>query len=97
MINVSNSNVNFVLLSKEQIEEIIKKTVEETTSNLLKNGFHNSKSTTYLTIKEVCNKLSINQSTLYRWTKEGLIPTHKVGGRRLYLLDEINSFVLDND
>lgn len=91
-----SSNVNFVLLSIQQIEEIIRSTVEQTTIKLM-NEYTHSNNTTYLSIKQVCEKLSINPSTLYRWTKEGLIPVHKIGGRRLYLLDEIKSFISSND
>lgn len=51
---------------------------------------------TYLSIKEAALKLSVNRSTLDRWTTSGLLIRHKVGGRRLYKLSEIESFV-NND
>ncbi len=97
MIDLSkNQKCNLVVLSVQQLEDIIKSAVEQTIIKLRNEDSH-SNNITYLSIKQVCEKLSINPSTLYRWTKEGLIPVHKIGGRRLYILDEIKSFITNND
>jgi len=88
----SNQNASLVVFTTKQIQDLIKLTVEQTTAKLLAELDHSNQDT-YLSVKTVCDKFSINKSTLYRWTKEEYVPVHKVGGRRLYRLDEIKSII----
>jgi len=88
----ANQNVSVVLYTTQQIQELIRITVEQTTTKLLAE-LDQSNQATYLSVKAVCKKLDINPYTLYRWTKEGYVPVHKIGGRRLYQLDEIKSVI----
>jgi excisionase family DNA binding protein len=44
----------------------------------------------YLTAKEVCALLQISTPTLYAWTKQGLIPSYRIGSRVRYKSTEID-------
>lgn len=92
----ASQNASVALLTMQQIQEIIQYTIVETINKVL-NDRNITNQDTYLSVKAVCEKLSINPSTLYRWTKSGNIQVHKVGGRRLYKLDEIKSFIDENE
>ncbi|WP_374330466.1 helix-turn-helix domain-containing protein [Soonwooa sp.] len=50
----------------------------------------------YLTRAEVCRLLSINQSTLYRWCKDGTISSFGVGNRIYFLRSDIDDLILKN-
>lgn len=81
------------LLTMQQIEEIIQSTIEATIRSM---RAENTKKEPYMTVKQVCELLSVNPSTVYRWTKEGALKVYRVQGRRLYRSDEIDSFVNGN-
>jgi dUTP pyrophosphatase len=42
--------------------------------------------------KSAAEYLGVNRSTIWRWNRLGLV-SHKIGGRRLYLKEEIDEFV----
>ncbi len=42
-----------------------------------------------LTNKEACELLDINRTTLWKWEKEGIIPSHGIEGRRYFKYSEI--------
>lgn len=50
----------------------------------------------YLTRKEVCEMLKIDKSTLWRWTKEGLIAAYGAGNRVYYKRSEIEAALEQN-
>ena len=83
------------LLTMQQIEEIIQSTVEATIRSM-REELQTTKKAHYLTVKQVCELLPVNPSTVYRWTKEGTLKVYRVQGRRLYRSDEIDSFVNGN-
>jgi len=47
----------------------------------------------YLTIEETCNKLHIDKSTAWRWSKIGLLPKIKTGGKAFYRLSDIKKLL----
>lgn len=47
------------------------------------------KSERYLSIKQACEMLGIDPSTLWRWKKRGYLTPAEVGGKRRYRLSEI--------
>ena len=49
-----------------------------------------------MTREEVCEALHITKPTLNDWTKKGLLPSVKVGGRRLYRQDDVEMAVRKN-
>lgn len=44
----------------------------------------------YLNIKEVAAYTSISVKTLYKWSSEGIVPSIKIGGKRLFDLRDID-------
>jgi excisionase family DNA binding protein len=49
-----------------------------------------------LTAREVANLLHVPQSTIEDWARRGVIPSRKVGRRRLYLRPSIEALLLEN-
>lgn len=49
-----------------------------------------------LTRKEVCTLLKINQSTLYRWTKDNVIPSYGISNRIYFKRSEIEQILNNN-
>lgn len=47
----------------------------------------------YLSIKQVCELLSIDASTLWRWRKRGYLVPVSIGGKRRYILSEIKNIL----
>lgn len=47
----------------------------------------------YLSIKQVCELLSIDASTLWRWRKQGYLVPVSIGGKRRYRLSEIKKIL----
>lgn len=47
----------------------------------------------FLTRKETAELLSISLPTLHSYTKDGLITSHRIGGRVLYRLDDIEKAI----
>ena len=60
-------------------------------SKQLKNSNPNSSDQDLLSRKEVCQILKISLPTLNTWTKEGLIPSYRIGTRILYKSEDVNS------
>lgn len=47
----------------------------------------------YATTAEAADHLRVSERTLYRWRRAGTIPSHKVMGRVLFDLDELDQLV----
>jgi excisionase family DNA binding protein len=47
----------------------------------------------YATTAEAATYLRVSERTLYRWRSAGLVPSHKVRGRVLFDLDELDRLV----
>lgn len=43
----------------------------------------------FLTRREVADKFRVNESTVYRWRKKGVIKAYGIQGRVLYKLSEL--------
>ena len=43
----------------------------------------------YLTIPETAEKYGVSQSTLWRWSRMGYLPKHKLGGKCFYRESDI--------
>ena len=69
---------NFIMLQKDDLKQVVS-TPEE--------------SDEYYTRDQVCERLHITYTTLWRMQKEGTIIVHKLGGRNLYSKKEITSLV----
>jgi len=50
-----------------------------------------------MNIKSVMEHFSISRNTLYRWTtKENLLPYVKIGGRKLFKIEDLNELIEKN-
>jgi excisionase family DNA binding protein len=92
--NYFNQN-NSLSLIEDWIRNVIREEIERAVKGIT--PLTNSNDDTYLTIEDAAKKLSVNRSTLDRWSKNGLLSKHKVGGRRLYKKSEIEAFVQSED
>ena len=80
--------VQFIALSVDELEAIIKRTVSEVLgSQTPNNQFEDDK---LFTRKETAEKLHISLGTLDTYTKLELIKAEKIGHRVLYRKSEIN-------
>lgn len=59
--------------------------------NELKKEFEPKQPTELLTRQEAANLLKINLSTLYHWTKKGLVKSYGIGNRVYYKRKEIEN------
>jgi excisionase family DNA binding protein len=47
----------------------------------------------YLTVKEACELIRVSRVTLHRMIKRGLVPSYKIGGKRLFNQKELIQWV----
>lgn len=50
----------------------------------------------YLTVKEICNKMSLNRMTVQTLIRKGKLPAYKVGAQYRISLSEFESFMNKN-
>ncbi len=75
----------FITALKEEILPEIRK-------EFLK-GFKPNRLTVYMTREEVCEWLRIDLTTLWRWTKKGVLIGYTIEGRVYYRRDEIDDVI----
>ena len=76
------------MLQKDDLKQVVSELVEE-----LVGKKSSEESDEYYTRDQVCERLHITYTTLWRMQKEGTIIVHKLGGRNLYSKREITSLV----
>lgn len=79
---------NFVMLQMDDLRQVVIEIVEEVCA---KRGLNEkpSEEGEWLTREEVCDKLHITYTTLWRKENEGVIKKHKMGRRNLYSKKEV--------
>ena len=79
---------NFVMLQMDDLRQVVTEIVEEVCA---KRGLNEkpSEEGEWLTREEVCDKLHITYTTLWRKENEGVIKKHKMGRRNLYSKKEV--------
>ena len=75
---------NFIMLQKDDLKQVVSELVEELVGKKTQSDF---------TRDQVCERLHITYTTLWRMQKEGTIIVHKLGGRNLYSKREITLLV----
>lgn len=75
-----------VTMTVGDFEELIKQTVVETVKSFKNTG---DPTIVWLTPKQVCERLSKDRATLWRWDKEGYLKGHKFGNRVRYRLCDV--------
>lgn len=84
---------NFIMLQKENLKEVIAEVLETMVGkNLLKEPV-SAASTEYYTRDELCTRLHITYTTLWRMEKRGDIQAHKIGRRNLYSKQEVDALI----
>ena len=84
---------NFIMLQKEDLKEAIAEVLETMVGkNLLKEPTQTA-STEYYTRDELCTRLHITYTTLWRMEKRGDIQAHKIGRRNLYSKQEVDALI----
>lgn len=92
--------IQFIGLSPEDLiikikEELTPIIINEIVGKL-SSEFQPKQPDEYFTRAEVCRLLSVNQSTLYRWCKAGIIPSYSLGGRVYFKCSEIEEIISNN-
>ncbi|MBN1462682.1 MAG: helix-turn-helix domain-containing protein [Paludibacteraceae bacterium] len=65
----------------------------ETTKRDLEEVVISEKAETYPTPKQVCEILSVDASTLWRWNKRGYLCPAMVGGKRRYKMSDVKAIL----
>lgn len=81
------------MLQKDDLKQVVSELVEELVGKKAQSGLTQEESDEYYTRDQVCERLHITYTTLWRMQKEGTIVVHKLGGRNLYSKKEITSLV----
>lgn len=84
---------NFIMLQKDDLKQVVAEMVEELVGKKSQTDLLVEESDEYFTRDQVCERLHITYTTLWRMQKEGTIIVHKLGGRNLYSKKEITSLV----
>lgn len=84
---------NFIMLQKDDLKQVVAEMVEELVDKKSQTNLTAEESDEYYTRDQVCERLHITYTTLWRMQKEGTIIVHKLGGRNLYSKKEITSLL----
>ena len=84
---------NFIMLQKDDLKQVVAEMVEELVGKKSETDLPVEESDEYFRRDQVCERLHITYTTLWRMQKEGTIIVHKLGGRNLYSKKEITSLV----
>lgn len=76
----------FDVLSKEELKDLVGKSLEEVIKN---NSLTQPPNQELLTREETCKLLKVDSSTLWRWTNKGKIIAYGIGSRRFYKKEEL--------
>ncbi len=81
------------MLQKDDLKQVVAEMVEELVDKKSQTNLTAEESDEYYTRDQVCERLHITYTTLWRMQKEGTIIVHKLGGRNLYSKKEITSLL----
>lgn len=84
---------NFVMLQVDDLRQVVTEIVEEVCEKRGLNERASDDETEWLTREEVCDRLHITYTTLWRKEKEGVIKKHKMGRRNLYSKKDVDTML----
>ena len=84
---------NFIMLQKEDLEEIVVGIVEKIVGKNQQSVLSTEESDEYYTRDQVCERLHITYTTLWRLEKRGMIPVNKIGRRNLYSKNAVDKLI----
>ena len=74
----------------ETIEELANRIANKIEERLLQRT-QNSKTDQYLSRRQLSELLDVDLATLYRWSKSGVLPSHRLGGKIIYKIEDIEA------
>ena len=86
----------FVMLQMDDLRQVVTEIVEEVWTKRGLNEKPSQEEDEWLTREEVCNKLHITYTTLWRKENEGIIKKHKMGRRNYYSKKEVDALFLSD-
>lgn len=84
---------NFIMLQKDDLKEAIAEVLETMVGKNLLAEQKSKDDAEYLTRDELCARLHITYTTLWRMEKRGEIHVHKIGRRNLYSKEEVDALI----
>ena len=84
---------NFIMLQRDDLKQVVAEMVEELVGKKPQTDLTKEESDEYYTRDQVCERLHITYTTLWRMQNERIIIVHKLGGRNLYSKKEISSLL----
>ena len=79
-------------MSSTNNEILLIQNAQEFRENLfteLKQQIQNNLNNKYLTRLEVAKLFKVSKSSVYNWTRKGILNTYQIGGRVFYKLEEV--------
>lgn len=96
MVNIASMMENganiTVAITLEDLRRFHREVIAETKKEL-EERIAEDKGERYLSIKQVCEMLDIDPSSLWRWRKRGYLAPVEVGGRRRYRMSDIRKIL----
>ena len=84
---------NFIMLQKDDLKEAIAEVLETMVGKNLLAEQKSKDDAEYLTRDELCARLHITYTTLWRMERRGEIHVHKIGRRNLYSKEEVDALI----
>lgn len=84
---------NFIMLQKDDFKEAIAEVLETMVGKNLLIEQKSKDDAEYLTRDELCTRLHITYTTLWRMEKRGEVHVHKIGRRNLYSKEEVDALI----
>ena len=84
---------NFIMLQKDDLKEAIAEVLETMVGKNLLAEQKPKDDVEYLTRDELCARLHITYTTLWRMEKRGEVHVHKIGRRNLYSKEEVDALI----
>ena len=84
---------NFIMLQKDDLKEVVLEILKELGIASPVMAQATEADAEYLPRNEVCARLHITPTTLWRMGKRGEIKVHKIGSRNLYVKSEVDELV----
>mgnify|MGYP002963634368 FL=1 len=81
------------MLQRDDLKQVVAEMVEELVGKKPQIDLTQEERDENYTRDQVCERLHITYTTLWRMQKEGMIIVHKLGGRNLYSKKEISSLL----
>lgn len=90
------NRIQFVGTSDSEFLQRFKDEIIPELKNQLAQEFQPKVPTEYLTRREACDLLKVNLSTIWRWQRDGTIPSYGIANRVYFKRHEIEQIINQN-